>query len=85
MSTVTGSPKHRALERDARVSLTIQDETAPYRAVVMEGTVDLAPLDTDRYPTAGMPLRYLGKVAANAYDALTGELYRSTGPTIGTF
>ncbi len=85
MSTVTGSPKHRALERDARVSLTIQDETAPYRAVVMEGTVDLAPLDTDRDPTAGMAVRYLGKVAANEYDALTGELYRSTGLTIVTF
>ncbi len=85
MSTVTASPKHRAIERDARVTLTIQDERPPYRAVVMEGAVDLTPLSTDDNPTVGMATRYMGRLAAAEYDKMTGELYRSTGLTLMTF
>ena len=44
MTTVTGSPKERALRRDPRICLTVQDETAPYRAVIADGDVELRAL-----------------------------------------
>lgn len=82
MSTVTGSPKHRALLRDPRVSLTIQDEAPPYRAVILEGVVELSPLEHADDPTAGVAVRYFGRVAANEYDKLTAELYAASGLTL---
>lgn len=91
MSTVTGSPKHKALMRDGRVSLTIQDETPPYRAAVMEGTVELSPIvpvenpGDAADPVDGMATRYLGRLGAAAYDRMTAEAYRATGLTLVTF
>ena len=82
MSTVTGSPKHRALLKDPRISLTIQDEAPPYRAVILEGVVELSPLDHASDPTSGMAVRYFGRVAANEYEKLTAELYEATGLTL---
>ncbi len=84
MTTVTGSPKHRALTRDSRVSLTIQDERPPYRAVILEGTVDLTPRDANNDPTSGMAIRYFGRVGAAEYDRLTAETYESNGLTLIT-
>jgi PPOX class probable F420-dependent enzyme len=81
MSTVTGSPKHRALERDPRVCLTIQDERAPYRALIADGKVELALLDPAHDPTAGMAVRYFGKLAAAEFDRLTAAEYARTGLT----
>jgi len=83
MSTVTGSPKHRALERDPRVCLTIQDEAPPYRAAIFDGTVELSPMP-DPDPTAGISVRYLGRIGAAAYDRLTAEHYAATGLTLMT-
>lgn len=85
ISTATGSPKHRALEREPRVSLTIQDEAPPYRAVVMEGSVELAPIEAGADPTEGMAIRYFGRVAAAEYDRMTAETYAATGLTAITF
>lgn len=82
MTTVTDSPKHRALARDGRVSLTIQDERPPYRAVILEGIVDLTPLDPNDDPTAGMAVRYFGRVGAAEYDRLTAETYATNGLTL---
>lgn len=88
MTTVTESPKHRALRRDGRVSLTVQDERPPYRALVVEGTVELAPLsapgDAAADPTAGMAVRYFGRVGAAEYDRLTAETYAASGLTLVT-
>lgn len=84
MTTVTDSPKHRALRRDGRVSLTLQDERPPYRAVVLEGTVDLAPVDPTDDPTAGMAVRYFGQVGAAEYDRLTAATYAASGLTLIT-
>lgn len=83
MSTVTGSPKHRALERDPRVCLTIQDEAPPYRAVVLEGTIELSPMP-EPDPTGGMSVRYLGRLGAAAYDRLTTDHYAASGLTLLT-
>ncbi|MEM9041859.1 MAG: TIGR03618 family F420-dependent PPOX class oxidoreductase [Actinomycetota bacterium] len=84
MSTVTGGAKHRALERSPQVSLSIQDERPPYRAVIIDGTAELASLDPDDDPTAGMAVRYFGKVAAATYDRMTKEVYEKSGLTIIT-
>lgn len=85
MSTVTGSPKHTALQREPRVSMTIQDDRPPYRAVVLEGTVELGPLDADDPTVAGLSMRYLGRAGAAVYDRLTAETYAATGLTKVTF
>lgn len=84
MSTVTDSPKHRALLRDPRVSLTIQDETPPYRAVILEGAATLSPIDPANDPTEGMAVRYFGRVAANEYHKMTADLYAASGVTLVT-
>ena len=81
MSTVTGSPKAKALARDPRICLAIQDEAAPYRAAIFDGTVELTPLAGDG-PTAGIATRYLGRVGAAAYDSMTAETYASAGLTL---
>ncbi len=84
MSTVTDGPKHRALKRNPNVTLTIQDERPPYRAVIVDGVVDLTPLDADNDPTEGMAVRYFGRVGAAAYDKMTKEIYESSGLTLVT-
>ncbi len=81
MSTVTGSPKTNALTRDPRVCLTIQDEAAPYRAAIFDGTVELSPLADDG-PTAAIATRYFGRVGAAAYDKMTAETYERSGLTL---
>lgn len=82
MSSVTDSPKHRALLKDPRVSLTIQDEAPPYRAVILEGVVTLSPIDPANDPTQGVAVRYFGRVAANEYHKMTAELYTASGLTL---
>jgi len=85
LSTTTGSPKHRALARDPRVCLTIQDERPPYRAILADGRVTLAPLPQgDADPTAGMAVRYFGRVGAAEYDRMTAEEYAQKGLTLIT-
>ena len=62
MLTSKTSPKAKALARDPRVCLTIQDETPPYRAVIIDGRVTL----TDAEVTGGLhnelATRYFGKL-----------------------
>ena len=79
MSTVTGSPKHRALRRDPRICLTIQDERPPYRAVLADG--EAVPRALPARETDGISaLRYFGRVAARAYATQTAELYAARRP-----
>jgi PPOX class probable F420-dependent enzyme len=80
-STVTGSPKHRALLRDPRVCLTIQDERPPYRAVLADGAVTLAPLPPESAAAGELAVRYFGRVGAAEYARLTAEEYARTGLT----
>lgn len=82
MSTVTNGAKHLALRRNPKVSLSIQDDRPPYRAVIVDGTATLAPLDPDNDVTAGMATRYFGRVGAAAYDRMTKETYASSGLTL---
>lgn len=85
MSTTTNGPKHRAIERNPRISLTIQDERPPYRAISVDGTASLRALRDDvDDPTQGMATRYFGRLGAAAYDRMTRELYEATGMTLIT-
>lgn len=82
MSTTTTGPKNRAIERNPKISLTIQDERPPYRAVIVDGTATLIPLDGGDDPTEGMATRYFGRLGAVAYDKMTRELYDESGLTL---
>lgn len=82
LTTTSGSAKHRALSREPRVTLTIQDEAPPYRAVIVDGTATVRPLDPDTDPTRGMAVRYFGKLAAASYDRMTREIYEEKGLTL---
>lgn len=85
MTTTTTGAKRRAIERNPKISLTIQDERPPYRAVIVDGTASLRPLRPgEDDPTEGMAIRYFGRVAAAAYDKLTSDLYAETGLTLIT-
>jgi len=84
MTTLTGSPKHCALLREPRISLTIQDERPPYRALIVSGVATLAPLDADTDPTDGVTVRYFGKAAATAYEGLMSPLWEARGLTLVT-
>jgi len=84
MTTLTGSPKHCALLREPRVSLTIQDERPPYRAVIVGGVATLAPLEAQSDPTDGVTVRYFGKAAATAYEDLMSPLWEARGLTLIT-
>ncbi len=84
MSTVSNGVKHLALQRSPQVSLTIQDERPPYRAVIVDGVAKLTPLDPQNNPTEGMATRYFGKVGAAAYDRMTEEIYVASGLTLIT-
>lgn len=81
MSTTTG-PKRRALKRNPKISPTIQDERPPYRAVIVDGTASLRPLESDTdNPTEGMATRYFGRPGAAAYDQMTRDLYEASDMT----
>ena len=83
MSTTTGSPKAKALARDPRVCLTIQDEAAPYRAAIFDGEVELTPMPNDG-PTSTIATRYLGRIGGAEYAKMTGEQYDRAGLTLIT-
>lgn len=68
----TGSAKHHALRRDPRVCITIQDERPPYRAVIIEGTVELIE-PGDRALSHEMAVRYFGRVGASSYEQMVEQ------------
>ncbi len=78
----TGSAKHRALQRDNRVCVAIQDERPPYRAVMIDGTVDLEDIGGEGELSMEMAVRYFGKVGANEYDKMSRADRERTGQTL---
>jgi PPOX class probable F420-dependent enzyme len=78
VSTETGSAKHRALQRDPRVCVTIQDERPPYRAVVFDAIAEMRPASAGS-PTKGIERRYFGRIGGTAYRKNTAEHYATTG------
>ncbi len=82
MVTNTDSLKHRALKRDPRVCLTIQDERPPYRALIADGEVELSSIDPAANPTAGIAMRYFGRLGAAEYERMTAAEDERTGLTL---
>jgi PPOX class probable F420-dependent enzyme len=76
----TGSPKHRALRRDPRVSITIQDERPPYRAVLFDSVVELHDQPA-RAETDGIEERYFGRIGGASYRKMVAEESAATGFT----
>lgn len=60
------SVKARLLRRHGRASMTVQDETPPYRYVMVEGPVTVAHEDRD---ISSMAIRYLGDELGRQYAA----------------
>ena len=84
MTIATGSAKHRALLKDARVCVAIQDERPPYRAVIVDGTLEMADLPEDDTLAFDMAVRYFGKYAAGEYWKMTEEERQKNGSTVLT-
>mgnify|MGYP001821148281 FL=1 len=60
------SVKAKLLRRHGRASMTVQDESPPYRYVMVEGPVTVTPSDRDILPVA---IRYLGEEMGRGYAA----------------
>lgn len=73
------SAKHRALLRDPRVTVTVQDERPPYRAVIIDGTVTVDDLGDDIDPSMSLAQRYFGRIAAAKYRAMYEDVRRDAG------
>jgi PPOX class probable F420-dependent enzyme len=67
----TGSAKYHALRRDGRVCVTVQDERPPYRAVIVEGTVEM--LEGDQTLSHDLAVHYFGALGAKAYEQMAAE------------
>ena len=65
--TGAGTAKEQNIRRDGRVSICVQDERPPYRAVIATGTAELS--DEIEWLAEELPRRYLGFVGAIGYRA----------------
>lgn len=80
LNVATGSPKHRALQRDPRVCITIQDERPPYRAVIFDAVAELDDR-AERALTSGIEERYFGRIGGATYRRLSEESFADSGHT----
>jgi PPOX class probable F420-dependent enzyme len=71
MLTSPTSPKAKALARAPKACLTIQDETPPYRAVVVDGDVQLTKTTPDAGLNSELAMRYFGKIGGKEYEKMT--------------
>jgi PPOX class probable F420-dependent enzyme len=69
--TSDDSVRVRNVRRDPRVSVCVQDERPPYRAVIVYGRADVLP--PEKWLEEELPRRYLGIVGATGYRAAAAE------------
>lgn len=81
-SVESTSAKVRALRKDPRVTVTIQDERPPYRAVIIDGTVEMDELDDEAEANMELAVRYFGKIAAAKYESMYRETREAAGTTL---
>lgn len=84
-TTAADTVKGRALARDGRIALCLDDERPPFSFVVVEGTVELTedPEELLRWATV-IGGRYMGAEQAEAYgrrNGVPGELLVRVRPT----
>jgi len=84
-TTGRSSVKGRALLRDGRICLCVDDERPPYAFVMIDGTVTLLDdLEQVRYWATRIGGRYMGEERAEEYgarNAVPGELVVRVRPT----
>lgn len=77
--------KGRAIRRDPRVCLCVDDETPPFAYVMVEGTASIsADMSQLAYWARRIAARYMGEAAADAYgrrNAVEGELVVRVTPS----
>jgi PPOX class probable F420-dependent enzyme len=78
----TTSAKVRALRNDPRVTVTVQDERPPYRAVIIDGVVEMVDLGDDVSENMALAVRYFGKVAAAKYEKMYRDHRAAAGTTL---
>jgi PPOX class probable F420-dependent enzyme len=72
-NTGAGTAKGRALQRDPRVVLVVDDEHPPFSFVQVQGTAELSENDPDLRGTATrIAARYMGEERADEYGARNG-------------
>ncbi len=79
MLTSKTSPKAKALARDPRVCLSIQDETPPYRAVIIDGRVTLADAEVTGGLHTELATRYFGKLGGAEYEKMVAAENTKSG------
>ena len=84
-NTGADTVKGRALRRDHRVALCVDDERPPFSFVIVEGTVEMIEDAGELRRWAGIIAgRYMGEDQADAYgsrNAVPGELLVRIRPT----
>jgi PPOX class probable F420-dependent enzyme len=68
------------VRRDARVSICVQDERPPYRAVVVYGRAEVAP--GEEWLAREIPRHYLGAVGAFGYQQAARSQIEAGAPEI---
>lgn len=77
--TGKGSAKAKALAREGRASLAIQDDLPPYRAVIVEGTVSIEDAPVEGGLSSRLATRYFGRFGGQEYEKMSLEENRKTG------
>jgi len=78
----TGSAKHRALQRNPHVCVAVQDDQPPYRAVIIDGTIELIDIGTSGQISHRMAINHFGEAGAVEYEKLTRSHREATGETL---
>lgn len=78
MTTPSDAPKALALSERPAATLTIHDDRPPYRLVIIDGDVAVAPMPDDD-PTTGVAERYLGRLGGAAFERTTAALRPKDG------
>jgi PPOX class probable F420-dependent enzyme len=77
--TAASAAKTENVRRDPRVSICIQDERPPYKALIVYGRAEIA--DGEEWLATAMPRRYLGYVGGIGYRAAAREQIEA-GPEV---
>lgn len=84
MVTSRTSPKAKALAREGRACLTIQDDMPPYRAVIVDGTVMLSEAPLEGGITSWLAMHYFGRLGGREYEKMTAAENREHGLSLVT-
>lgn len=71
MLTGATSDKAKALKREKRACLTIQDDMPPYRAVIVDGDVTLEPAPPTGGLNSWLAQHYFGKIGGKEYEKMS--------------